>query len=93
MESPPHSSPKELRLQGSLCYNDEPRRKEGLIVASMQPFNAEPPLSVLTTSYLTNEDIFYARNHGPVPIFPDPTTYRFPSCIYPFFLQFEYFLE
>lgn len=40
-----------------------------------EPFNAEPPVSTLITSYLTHEDLFYTRNHGPIPILPDPSTY------------------
>ncbi|KAG0610728.1 hypothetical protein M758_7G087000 [Ceratodon purpureus] len=31
---------------------------------------------MLSSSYLTNEDMFFKRNHGPIPILPDPTTYN-----------------
>jgi hypothetical protein len=36
-----------------------------------EPFNAEPPRSALISSYLTPADLFYKRNHGPVPIVDD----------------------
>ncbi|QQP37076.1 CG7280 CG7280PAlike, partial [Caligus rogercresseyi] len=32
------------------------------------PFNAEPPLQILADSYITPNDIFYVRNHLPVPV-------------------------
>lgn len=33
-----------------------------------EPFNAEPPRSALVSSYVTPVDLFYKRNHGPIPI-------------------------
>ncbi|KAG0559242.1 hypothetical protein M758_10G088200 [Ceratodon purpureus] len=67
---------KELQLQGLRTYEQEPRRSASLIVNSQEPFNAETPASVLSSSYLTDEDMFYKRNHGPIPILPDPSTYN-----------------
>lgn len=36
-----------------------------------EPFNAEPPRSLLVSSYVTPVDLFYKRNHGPIPIVDD----------------------
>lgn len=48
-------------------YSDEPRRSELLTVLSKEPFNAETPPELLTQSYITPVDIFFVRNHMPVP--------------------------
>lgn len=42
----------------------------------MEPFNAEPPPSALIASYVTPVDMFYKRNHGPVPLLEDYSLYR-----------------
>lgn len=48
-------------------YANEPKRHPALIVRSEQPFNAETPVDVLGTSQLTPNELFYIRNHLPVP--------------------------
>ena len=45
------------------------------IVHGEDPFNAEPELGRLGRSFLTPGDLFYARNHAPVPEV-DPERYR-----------------
>lgn len=46
-----------------------------VVYATVQePFNAEPPAAALVNSYITHEDIFYKRNHGPIPILLEPLT-------------------
>lgn len=45
----------------------EPKRNKILKPASQKPFNAEPPVQILVQNYLTPNDIFYVRNHLPVP--------------------------
>ena len=45
-------------------------KRRDIIVRAQQPFNAEPPASVLASSEITEVDAFYARNHGQ---FPDIT--------------------
>uniref|UniRef100_A0AAG5D097 sulfite oxidase n=1 Tax=Anopheles atroparvus TaxID=41427 RepID=A0AAG5D097_ANOAO len=45
----------------------EPKRHPILKAATLKPFNAEPPASVLVDSFLTPNDFFYVRNHLPVP--------------------------
>ena len=48
-------------------YANEPKRHPALVVRSQQPFNAETPVNVLGTSGLTPNELFYVRNHLPVP--------------------------
>ncbi|XP_046731150.1 sulfite oxidase, mitochondrial isoform X1 [Silurus meridionalis] len=56
-------------------YSTDPTRHPALIVNSVKPFNAEPPPAILTDNYITPSDIFFKRNHLPVPHI-DPKTYR-----------------
>ncbi|PSN45459.1 putative sulfite oxidase, partial [Blattella germanica] len=56
-------------------YENEPRRHPALKPASQKPFNAEPPLTLLVESFVTPSDLFYVRNHLPVPEV-DPETYQ-----------------
>jgi sulfite oxidase len=46
-----------------------------LVVWSREPLNVETPLHLLTRSVVTPTELFYVRNHGPVPAV-DPTAYR-----------------
>lgn len=48
-------------------FKDEPERHPALKVNSAKPFNAEPPLELLGENYITPTDIFFVRNHLPVP--------------------------
>lgn len=48
-------------------WGNEPRRHPLLKPASKQPFNAEPPLSLLAEHFITPTEFFYVRNHLPVP--------------------------
>ncbi|GLV31930.1 shopper [Carabus blaptoides fortunei] len=56
-------------------YSSDPRRHPVLKPASMKPFNAEPVPSLLVDCYLTPNDVFYVRNHLPVPVV-DPASYE-----------------
>nr|CAD7194648.1 unnamed protein product [Timema douglasi] len=56
-------------------YACEPRRHPALKPSSKKPFNAEPPLPVLVDSFITPAELFYVRNHLPVPEV-DPATYE-----------------
>jgi sulfite oxidase len=38
-----------------------------LIVRETEPFNAEPPVDLLRASLVTPSEVFYVRNHAPVP--------------------------
>ncbi|XP_067832688.1 sulfite oxidase, mitochondrial isoform X1 [Heptranchias perlo] len=56
-------------------YGNDPLRHPVLKVNSLKPFNAEPPLEILSENYLTPSEIFFKRNHLPVPEV-DPKTFR-----------------
>ncbi|HEV2132041.1 MAG TPA: molybdopterin-dependent oxidoreductase [Longimicrobiaceae bacterium] len=46
-----------------------------MIVWTEDPFNAEPPPELLRREWVTPREIFFARNHAPVPQI-DPAAYR-----------------
>uniref|UniRef100_A0A1E1X8C5 Sulfite oxidase n=1 Tax=Amblyomma aureolatum TaxID=187763 RepID=A0A1E1X8C5_9ACAR len=48
-------------------YLLDPKRHPSLKPASVKPFNAEPPISTLADNYRTPNEVFYVRNHMPVP--------------------------
>lgn len=48
-------------------YSKDPRRHSALRPCSLKPFNAEPPPEILVDSFITPQEIFYVRNHLPVP--------------------------
>nr|XP_006131248.1 sulfite oxidase, mitochondrial [Pelodiscus sinensis] len=56
-------------------YAGDPPRHPALKVNSLKPFNAEPPAELLTENYLTPNQLFFKRNHLPVPAV-DPASYR-----------------
>lgn len=56
-------------------YNTDPVRHPILKTVSKKPFNAETPLRVLVENFYTANDMFYVRNHLPVPEI-DPKTYE-----------------
>lgn len=49
-------------------YSNEPPRHPSLQINSKEPFNAEPPRVALVSSYVTPVELFYKRNHGPIPV-------------------------
>ncbi|KAL8583283.1 hypothetical protein ACOMHN_043060 [Nucella lapillus] len=55
-------------------YTNEPARSPILIPSARKPFNAEPPSQLLAEKFLTPNDLFYVRNHLPVPVV-DPSKY------------------
>ncbi|RLN32436.1 hypothetical protein BBJ28_00002273 [Nothophytophthora sp. Chile5] len=48
-------------------YSHDPTRHPALKVNSSMPFNAEPPAELLMQSFITPNDLFFVRNHLPVP--------------------------
>merc|ERR1712212_1391967 len=48
-------------------FSQEPKRHPDLVPALERPFIAETPLSLLTDSFITPSELFYVRNHLPVP--------------------------
>ncbi|GJQ88137.1 hypothetical protein Trydic_g13143 [Trypoxylus dichotomus] len=56
-------------------YISDPKRHRVLQAHTQKPFNAEPPPSLLVENFYTPNEIFYVRNHLPVPNI-DPETYE-----------------
>eukprot|EP01116_Phalansterium_solitarium_P002324 TRINITY_DN12279_c0_g1_i1.p1 TRINITY_DN12279_c0_g1~~TRINITY_DN12279_c0_g1_i1.p1 ORF type:complete len:562 (+),score=164.73 TRINITY_DN12279_c0_g1_i1:128-1813(+) len=48
-------------------YAHDPDRHPAMVVRSQKPFNSEPPISLLADNMVTPNDLFYIRNHLPVP--------------------------
>lgn len=48
------------------------------VAVTQEPFNAEPARRDLAASYITPVDLFFKRNHGPIPILDDID--RFAAC-------------
>uniref|UniRef100_A0A0R3RK36 sulfite oxidase n=1 Tax=Elaeophora elaphi TaxID=1147741 RepID=A0A0R3RK36_9BILA len=48
-------------------YRNDPKRHPSLIVRSEKPFNAETPRELIMDNFYTTNDLFYVRNHMPVP--------------------------
>lgn len=48
-------------------YKDEPERHPALKVLTAKPFNAETPAAVIDANMVTPSELFYVRNHLPVP--------------------------
>lgn len=55
-------------------YAMDPPRSPELVVQSPKPFNAETPESKIAQDWITSNDLFYVRNHMPVPVV-DPSKY------------------
>lgn len=72
-----HETKQNLSADSSkkLAYQNDPSRHPALIVQSEAPFTAEPPPHALVGSHRTPNDLFYVRNHMPVPVI-DPAQYR-----------------
>ncbi|KAI8879294.1 molybdopterin binding oxidoreductase [Backusella circina FSU 941] len=51
-----------------LDYRNDPKQREGILtVRKDAPFNAEPIPTDLIKNYITPEEYFFCRNHGPLP--------------------------
>jgi hypothetical protein len=48
-------------------FAEDPERHPALIVHTQRPFNGEPPTELLATDITTPTELFYIRNHLPVP--------------------------
>jgi sulfite oxidase len=59
--------PKEETLDKNDPYANEPKRHPALRPSSSKPFNAEPPPAILRDNFITSNDLFFVRNHMPVP--------------------------
>ncbi|KAM8990476.1 sulfite oxidase, mitochondrial isoform 1-T2 [Ara ararauna] len=56
-------------------FAGDPPRHPGLRISSRKPFNAETPAELLAERFLTPNELFFTRNHLPVPTV-DPGSYR-----------------
>ncbi|XP_073998352.1 sulfite oxidase isoform X2 [Rhodnius prolixus] len=56
-------------------YASDPKRHPVLKPSSDKPFNGEPPSQVLVQNHITPEELFFVRNHLPVPEV-DPDEYE-----------------
>ncbi|CAB3410273.1 unnamed protein product [Caenorhabditis bovis] len=50
------------------AFSNDPVRHPALLVRNAKPFNAESPPSLLTDHFYTPNDLFFVRNHLPVPV-------------------------
>ncbi|KAJ6109362.1 hypothetical protein N7486_001596 [Penicillium sp. IBT 16267x] len=66
---PPSVNPTEiLEVDKGTPDNHVPRDPRLLRLTGIHPFNVEPPLTALyKEGFLTSPELFYVRNHGPVP--------------------------
>lgn len=48
-------------------YRNDPKRHPALLVRSQRPFNAETSPELLLDHFITPNQIFFVRNHMPVP--------------------------
>uniref|UniRef100_A0A8D0BJM4 Sulfite oxidase, mitochondrial n=1 Tax=Salvator merianae TaxID=96440 RepID=A0A8D0BJM4_SALMN len=67
-DEPPQPNPEDP-------YAKDPSRHPALHVNTLKPFNAEPPVELISENYLTPSQLFFKRNHLPVPEV-DPAAYR-----------------
>lgn len=51
----------------STAYANDPNRTAAFKVNSKEPFNAEPPGELLLSDFITPTELFFVRNHLPVP--------------------------
>jgi len=61
-------------------YASDPHRNQLLNVLTNQPFNAETPSKLLVPTFETPAEVFFVRNHLPVPEV-DLSEYKFSICI------------
>uniref|UniRef100_A0A0K0D854 Cytochrome b5 heme-binding domain-containing protein n=1 Tax=Angiostrongylus cantonensis TaxID=6313 RepID=A0A0K0D854_ANGCA len=63
--------PKEVETTKQMDVSDpfstDPERHPALIVNQQRPFNAETPPVLIMDHFLTPNDLFFVRNHMPVP--------------------------
>uniref|UniRef100_A0A6B2L3C7 sulfite oxidase n=2 Tax=Arcella intermedia TaxID=1963864 RepID=A0A6B2L3C7_9EUKA len=69
-----------IRAEGEVLdlndpYANDPERHPALIVYIQKPFNAETPVALLGDRFLTSNELFFVRNHLPVPKV-DPKNYK-----------------
>jgi nitrate reductase (NAD(P)H) len=70
---PPRNSPTSvLEVDKKTPDSHVPRDPRLIRLTGVHPFNVEAPLSALyNEGFLTSPELFYVRNHGPVPLVKD----------------------
>jgi len=56
-------------------YDTDPPRHPALKINTQKPFNAESPLEIISDTFITPNELFFVRNHLPVPLV-DTEKYR-----------------
>jgi sulfite oxidase len=56
-----------LSCPAGRAYEGDPQRHPSYLVHCFKPFNGETPHQLLSDSWLTPAELFYVRNHLPVP--------------------------
>lgn len=64
------------KVKGDGPYGEDPIRHSSLKVNADKPFNAEPPVELLLSSYITPNALFFVRNHLPVPVVENIKDFR-----------------
>jgi sulfite oxidase len=58
------------------AYENDPPRHPSYLVQCFKPFNGETPHQLLSDDWLTPAELFYVRNHLPVPTQLQAEAYR-----------------
>jgi len=61
-------------------YANDPARHPALVINTQKPFNGEVPPALITDSWITPNELFFVRNHLPVPDI-DPKTYHLEVAV------------
>jgi len=80
---PPSSEPTEvLAVDKNTLDSHVPRDPRLIRLTGVHPFNVEAPLSALfNEGFLTSPELFYVRNHGPVPHVYDEDILDWEFCV------------
>ncbi|WIA22344.1 hypothetical protein OEZ85_004658 [Tetradesmus obliquus] len=61
------ADPHNLEPEAGKAYRGDPQRHPSYLVHCFKPFNGETPHQLLSDAWLTPAELFYVRNHLPVP--------------------------
>ncbi|WIA42809.1 hypothetical protein OEZ86_008743 [Tetradesmus obliquus] len=71
------ADPHNLEPEAGKAYQGDPQRHPSYLVHCFKPFNGETPHQLLSDAWLTPAELFYVRNHLPVPTQLKAEAYRF----------------
>lgn len=75
-ELDPHEPIEQKVIDVADPFSGDPERSPLLMMLSPTPCNAETPMSLLVDSFITPSEIFYKRNHAPVPHVDDADAFE-----------------